>query len=123
MKKVQKKEKTRKFNQKKARNMVGPEFPGEGAVKKLAAGSNSRYHDNLIHKLKFLIKKFNRGLGTGKCIYKAKGLTLVPINWDTLSTRKLKMEAWSNDTAKKEEKENPEKRDKLKGVHENQEKK
>ena len=33
-----------------------------------------------------------------------KGLSLVPINWDTLRPRKRKMEAWSNDTTKKEEK-------------------
>ena len=31
-----------------------------------------------------------------------KGLKLVPINWDTWRHRKLKREAWSNDTTKKE---------------------
>ena len=36
--------------------------------------------------------------------YQVKGLALVPINWNTLRPRKLKMEAWSNDTTKKEEK-------------------
>ena len=36
---------------------------------------------------------------------------LVPINWDTLRPRKQKMEAWSNDTTKKEEKENQEKKE------------
>jgi hypothetical protein len=40
----------------------------------------------------------------GKYRYQVKGLSLVPINWDTLRPRKLKMEAWSNeDTTKKEE--------------------
>jgi hypothetical protein len=39
-----------------------------------------------------------------------KGLSLVPINWDTLSARKLKLKAWSNDTTENEEKENKEKR-------------
>ena len=33
------------------------------------------------------------------------------------------MEAWSNVTAKKEEKENPEKRDKIEGVSENHKRK
>ena len=36
-------ENTKRRNQKiqlKAKNMVGPEYPGEGAVKKLPAGSN-----------------------------------------------------------------------------------
>ena len=36
---------------------------------------------------------------------------LVPINWDTLRPRKQKIEAWSNDTTKKEEKENQEKKE------------
>ena len=39
MKKIQK-NKNRKSNQKKARNTVGPEYPGEGAANNLAAGSN-----------------------------------------------------------------------------------
>ena len=34
----------------------------------------------------------------------------MPINWDTLSARKLKLKAWSNDTTENEEKENKEKR-------------
>ena len=61
---------------------MGPEYPGEGAVKAATAGSNSD-----------------------------EGVTLVPINWDTLRLRKLEMEAWSNDTTKKEEKENQEKQE------------
>ena len=44
--------------------------------------------------------------------YQVKGLSLVPINWDTLSARKLKLKAWSNDTTENEEKENKEKKDK-----------
>ena len=38
---------------------------------------------------------------SGKNVYQVKGLSLVAINWDTLRTRKLKMEAWSNDTKKR----------------------
>ena len=37
-----------------------------------------------------------------KDLYQVKGLSLVPINWDTLKPRKQKMEAWSKDTTKKE---------------------
>ena len=33
---------------KKARTMVGPEYPGEGAAKKLEAGSYSRYPEGVI---------------------------------------------------------------------------
>ena len=33
-----------------------------------------------------------------------KGLKLVPINWDTLRHRKLKRDAWSNDTTTKRSK-------------------
>ena len=51
---------------------MGLEYPGEGAVKAVTAGSNS---DEVIE--------------------------LVPINWDTLRHRKLKMDAWSKDTTKK----------------------
>ena len=47
----------------------------------------------------------------GKYKYQMKGLSLVPINWDTQKTRKLEREGWSNDTAKKEEKENQEKKE------------
>ena len=39
-------------------------------------------------------------------VHQLKGLSLVPINWDTLRPRKQKMETWSNDTSKKAEKEN-----------------
>jgi hypothetical protein len=45
MKKIQKKKKSKK---KKARTMVGPEYPGEGAAKKLEAGSYSRYPEGVI---------------------------------------------------------------------------
>jgi hypothetical protein len=49
-----------------------------------------------------------------------KGLLLVPINWDTLIPRKLKMEAWSKDTTKKEEKrKSPPKGNETMGVTEN----
>ena len=48
MKKIQKKTKNRKSNQKKARNTVGPEYPGEGAANNLAAGSNSGYPDKVV---------------------------------------------------------------------------
>jgi hypothetical protein len=41
----------------------------------------------------------------GKYTYQVKGLSIVPINWDTLRPRKLKMEAWSKEeTTKKYEK-------------------
>jgi hypothetical protein len=41
----------------------------------------------------------------GKYTYQVKGLSLVPINWDTLRPRKLKMEVWSKEeTTKKYEK-------------------
>ena len=49
MKKIQKKKKIRKSNQ--AWNTVGPEYPGEGAANKLAAGSNSRYPDKVPDQL------------------------------------------------------------------------
>ena len=57
-----------------------------------------------------IIKKTHAELGTVEYIYQVTGLLLVPINWDTLRPRKKKMEAWSNDTTIKEEKENQEKR-------------
>ena len=67
-----------------------------------------------------LIKQSNEELGTGKYIYQVKGLLLVPINWDTLIPRKLKMEAWSQDTTKKEEKRKSRKKgNKIMGVAEN----
>ena len=40
----------------------------------------------------------------GKYTYQVKGLSIVPINWDTLRPRKLKMEAWSNETTTKRRK-------------------
>ena len=58
-----------------------------------------------------LIKQSYEELGAGKYIHQVKGLSLVPINWDTLRPRKQKMEVWSNDTTKKEEKENQEKKE------------
>ena len=54
---------------------MGLKYPEEGAVKAVTTGSNS---DEVIE--------------------------LVPINWDTLRHRKLKMDAWSKDTTKKQEK-------------------
>ena len=58
-----------------------------------------------------MIKQSNEELGAGKYIYHVRGLSLVPINWDTLRPRKLKMEAWLNDTTKKQKKENQEKKE------------
>jgi hypothetical protein len=46
--KIQKRRRKRKSNTKKARTMVGPEYPGEGAAKKLEAGSYSRYPEGVI---------------------------------------------------------------------------
>ena len=51
-----------------------------------------------------MIDQSYEALGAGKYVYQVKGLLPVPINWDTLRPRKLKMEAWSNDTTKKAEK-------------------
>ena len=45
--KIQKKIKNQS-NTKKARTLVGPEYPGEGAAKKLEAGSYSRYPEGVI---------------------------------------------------------------------------
>ena len=49
------------------------------------------------------IKQYHEELVARKCTYQMKGLLPVPINWDTLRTRKQNMEAWSKDTTKKGE--------------------
>ena len=51
----------------------------------------------------YVCQGLGAGLGAGKYVQQVKGLSLVPINWDTLIPRKLKMEAWPKDTTKKEE--------------------
>ena len=58
-----------------------------------------------------MIKQSNEELGAGKYIYHVKGLSLVPINWDTMRSRKSKMEAWSKYRTKKEEKRKPRKKE------------
>jgi hypothetical protein len=53
---------------------------------------------------------------------KVKGLLLVPINWDTLRTRKLKMAAWTKDKKKKSanhERKQPQKLVYISDLHEN----
>ena len=59
---------------------MGPEYPGEGAVKAVTAGSNS-----------------DEGVS-------ASAINWDTINWDILKSRKQKMEALSKDTTKKRRK-------------------